>query len=156
MLLDSNLTFDPSGTAITVSAASTNTIDASVGRDLGIGRDLKVTVTSDGLFAAAGAATLQIQLQGAPDNGSGAPGTWDTYAETEALSSAQLNETGVQGISLTGFDLPERTPGGKLPRFYRLYYTVATGPFTAGSVQAFINLSRDQLVDYPSGFTVAN
>lgn len=156
MILDSNLFFDPAGTAITSTANSTNVLDMLNARDMGIGEDLKVTVTSNLAFAAAGAATLQIALQGAPDNGSGSPGTWVTYAETDALSKAELNDPTVQNISLVGFDLPERRQGQNPPRFYRLVYTVTTGPFTAGAVQAFVNLSRDQLPQYPSGFTVAN
>ena len=156
MILDSNLFFDPAGTAITVSAPSTNVLDMGVGRDIGIGPDIKVTVISNKLFAAAGGATLQIQVQGAPDNGSGAPGTYDTYAETEALSIAQLNDPNVQNISLVGFDMPERAQGDAPPRFYRLNYVVGTGPFTAGAVQAFLSTARDQLPFYPSGFTVPN
>ena len=156
MILDSNLILDPAGTAITATAVSTNVIDVGVGRDMGIGRPLQVTVTSNGLFAAGGAATLQIQLEAAPDNGSGAPGTYDVLAETEALSIAQLNSLTFQKISLVGFMLPDRAPGDSLPRFYRLNYVVATGPFTAGAVEAFINLSREQLPLYPSGFTVPN
>ncbi len=156
MIIDSSLQFDPAGTAITATAVSTNVLDMGADGDTGIGTDLKVTVLPQATFTAAGGATLQIQLEGAPDNGSGAPGTYDVYAQTEALSISQLNAGTVQGISLTGFDLPERVLGDVPPRFYRLNYIVATGPFTAGTVQAFMNLSRDQLPFYKSGFSVPN
>lgn len=159
MILDSNLTFDPTGTAITATAASTNIIDLVNQRDLGIGDNpaLKVLVVPGATFTAGGAATLTIQFQGAPDNGSGAPGTYLTYAETAALSIAQLNTlASTMNNDLFPLDVPGRPPGAPLPRFYRLNYVVATGPFTAGTLQAYMLIGRDDIVFYPSGFTVAN
>lgn len=159
MILDSNLTFDPAGTAITATAASTNIIDLVNQRDLGIGDNpaLKVLVVPGAAFTAGGAATLTIQFQGAPDNGSGAPGAYLTYAETAALSIAQLNTlASTMNNDLFPLDVPGRPPGAPLPRFYRLNYVVATGPFTAGTLQAYMLIGRDDIVFYPSGFTVAN
>jgi hypothetical protein len=84
MLLDSTQVFDPAGTAITVTASSTNVLDMGVARDMGIGDDpLVLVVLSDGTFAAAGAATLNIALQGSPDNA-----TWTVYAESSLLTIA--------------------------------------------------------------------
>jgi len=166
-ILDSNLIFDPAGTAITVSAASTNILDMGItngvggnARDMGIGDDpsIRLLIYSNGLFAAAGAATLSIQIQGAPDNGSGAPGTWTTYADSDPLSIATLNSFSgsvASGVKLFPIDLPHREAGAALPRYYRLNYVVATGPFTAGTLQAYLANNRDDSVAYQSGFSTA-
>lgn len=169
MILDKLLEFDPAGTAITATAVSTNIFDlhgstllpgssstSKPGRDMGIGDGAgytpKLMVLCLATFTAAGAATLNVQFQGAPDNGSGAPGTWTTYAETGTIAVANITA----GVRLFDIDVPRPVPGAALPRFYRLNYVVATGPFTAGTVQAEMVLTRDDLVSYPSGFTVAN
>ena len=166
-ILDSNLIFDPAGTAITASAASTNILDMGITngiggnvRDMGIGDSPSLTliILSNGLFAAGGAATLNIQIQGAPDNGSGAPGTYTTYAESAPLSIATLNAfvgSTAQGVKLFPVDLPVREAGSPLPRFYRLNYVVATGPFTAGTLQAYLAPWREDGVAYQSGFSTA-
>lgn len=151
MILDSKACFDPAASAITVTRASTNIIDLLNAGDYGIaGEDhpLKVSVFGDGLFAAAGAAALDIAVQGAPDNGSGAPGTYSTYATLNTLTLAELANK-----MLWLIDLPTRRIGAAFPRFLRLYYTVATGPMTAGSVQAYLNLGVDDAPAYPSGFS---
>lgn len=173
MILDSTLQFDPAGTAITASAASTNVLDLGINsgvpnsaagggaRDLGIGDDpaLKLLIISNGAFASAdGTATLNIQFQGAPDNGSGAPGTYTTYAESGALTITQLNSYpgGVaQGVKLFRIDVPEREAGSPLPRYYRLNYVVGTENFTAGTVQAYMTTNVDASPAYPSGFSTA-
>lgn len=169
MILDKLLEFDPAGTAITATAASTNIFDlagpgipanaAKPGRDMGIagaGVALKIMVAVQQTFTAGGAATLNVQAQGAPDNGAGAPGAYVTYAETGVLALAQL----VVGNRIFDSDWPRPIPTpitpALLPRFIRLNYVVATGPMTAGTVQAELVLGRDDPVYYPAGFTVAN
>lgn len=171
MILDGNLVFDPAATAITVTAASTNIIDlhgsgmipaaaAGVGRDMGIGSSSgatpKLMVVVQQTFTAAGAATLNVQVQGAPDNGSGSPGSYVTYAETGAIAKGSL----VVGNRIFDIDLPRVlvtpvTPAN-VPRFIRLNYVVATGPMTAGTVYAALILGRDDQMTYQSGFTVSN
>ena len=44
-----------------------------------------------------------------------------------------------------------------LPRFVRIYYQVATGTFTAGTISAYLALSTDQnnVGRYPAGFSVS-
>lgn len=156
MILDSQLCFD-AGVAITVTRVSTNIIDLGVGRDLGVaGEDhpIKVFVLSDGLFNAGGAATLDILVEGAPDNGSGSPGTYTTFASIPALTITELNSVKPDARAMT-IDLPRRRDNANPPRFLRLTYTVATGPFTAGSVQAYLNLGVDENYSYPSGFSTA-
>lgn len=157
-IIDGNLLFEPiAGTAITVTAVSTNIIDLLNARDMGIGDDpaLKVMVGVTAAFIAAGAATLNIQFQGAPDNGSGAPGTYTTYVETSPLSLASPAQLGINA-QLATFDVPRTPPGVAQPRYLRLNYVVATGPFTAGAINAGIVLDRQGAIAYPPGITVAN
>lgn len=171
MLIDSNLVFDPSGTAITASADSTNVIDACgtglpaspQGRDLGPGaKPLKVRVCVQTAFTAVGAATLQVVLKAAPDNGSGAPGTYAILSQTDAIPKASL----VAGAYID-LPIPPAPPqmdvappdeiAGHMPRFYKIAYVVGTGPMTAGTVEAMV-VSGDADTNfggYTAGFAVS-
>ena len=150
MILDALLTFDPAGTPITAGGPSTNVLDLLNPRDMGIGTEpaLMLLVLGNAAFAAAGAATLNIQLQGSADNV-----TWTTYSESSPLTLAQL--TSMSQKLWTGA-LPHRAPAAPLPRYYRLNYVVASGPFTAGALQAYLTTNVDAAPAYPSGFNPAN
>jgi len=105
MIIDAFNLFEPlTGTAITASAASTNIIDLSVARDMGGGHypdpDLIVTCLSS-FGAGSASATLNIQVQGAPDNGSGSPGGYYTIQETGAMNLGVL----AAGMKLLQMDL---------------------------------------------------
>lgn len=169
MFEDALMLLDPAATAITVTAVSTNVFDAhmttglpatlSTGRDLGIdGHVLDIDVIAQQTFTAAGAATLQVSLQGAPDAGGNAPGGYYDMIMTGVLAKANL----VTGKHLMKTPLPMKTYAmdgtETAPRFYALKYTVATGPFTAGEVQSMImpHDGMDSNRQYASGFTVAN
>lgn len=175
MILDSLLQFDPNPTSVAIAAgtqASTNVIDlhgndlipglaANQGaRDIGIGDKpaMKVLVQVVVAFASAGSTgTIQVAIQGAPDNGSDAPGTYVTMATGPLYTIPGV------GLRLFDTDMP-RPKDGNLPRFLRLLYTVATQTMTAGSVGAWLVLDRmDQpgqsagvMGAYPAGITVAN
>ena len=150
MILDSLLTFDPAGTPITAGGPSTNTLDMLNARDMGIGTEpaLMFLVLGNAAFAAAGAATLNIQLQGSADNVN-----WLTFSESGPLTLAQITSTSQK---LWTGALPHRAPVAPLPRYYRLNYVVGTGPFTAGTVQAYMTTNVDAAPSYPSGFNPAN
>jgi hypothetical protein len=132
-----------------------------VGRDMGVGTAKeavpKLMIATQQAFAAAGAATLNVQFQLAPDN-NGVAGAFTTAAETGVIGKAAL----INNIRIWDIDWPRAlTPAlplapGSLPRFAQLNYVVATGPFTAGKVQSEIVLGRDDHLSYQSGFTVAN
>jgi hypothetical protein len=154
MILDRNLVFD-GGLAlafvpITASRPSTDVIDLRTANEISWGEKIQVTVLSNGLFAAAGAATLAIDFQGSVDNS-----TWTTYASELPMPIATLNSRVVGGQPyVMAMSVPPRQPGAARPRFLRLNYTVATGPFTAGAVLAFLNLGRDEIEAYPRNFSV--
>ncbi|MDA8231574.1 MAG: hypothetical protein M0006_09570 [Magnetospirillum sp.] len=150
MIIDGFLQFDPAGTAITAGGPSTNTIDLGSGRDLGIGDDaLQVVVHILETFAAAGAATLDVQVQSSVDNV-----TWTTLVESGAIPVADL----VAGKSVLRTALPLDQPAvtAGIGRYLRLNYVVATGPMTAGQVQAAVVIDRQANVAYPPGVTVSN
>lgn len=168
MLIDSLNVFDPSATAITSTADSTNILDMAMtgvpadplGSDLGVGLDMIVRICCQTTFTAAGAATLTIALKAAPDS-SGSPGTYIILAQTDAIPKASLVAGAIIDIKIPVLPPQGETgglyePAAKVPRFYKLTYTVATGPFTAGTVESFIctaNADRPQLV-YSANYTV--
>jgi hypothetical protein len=131
MFIDAQNEFDPSGTAITVTANSTAAIDLGVGRDLGRGEELAAVINITETFVGAGA-SLQTQLQAAPDNGSGAAGTYATVVQSDAIGVANLAAGGRVVLRLS----PMPPQGSPVPRFLRLHYVVVGGPFTGGKVQA--------------------
>lgn len=153
MYLDKLLQFDPSGTAITVTAASTNVVDGQQARDMGVGdayERMSVVITVGVTFTAAGAATLTVQLQGSTDNAA-----WTTLIQTDAIPKANL--TAGQRIIIPMAPQYAAPHIAGRPRYYRLNYVVATGPFTAGQVEADLVPVAQQLDgQYAPGFTVAN
>jgi len=152
MILDALETFDPAGTAITVTAVSTNVIDMGIinaqqpggnqQRDMGpsySGWDsLDILIQIGTTFTATGSATLQVAIQAAVDAGGGGsaqtPGTFYDQVMTGALPVANLTT----GREVLRCPIPRwsvcAANTNTRPRFYRLNYTVATGPMTAGTV----------------------
>lgn len=129
-------------------------------RDIGTGDNpslkLSIVVTDD--FA--DGTSLLVSLEGAPDNGSGAPGAFTTmWAMPAAVVEANL----LAGTQLANIDVPRPAPGQVLPRFLRLNYN-NSGTHTAGQIEAQIVIDRDDQVvgptnlysGYPAGLVVAN
>lgn len=128
-------------------------------RDIGIGDDpamkLLVLVTTTFLSGT----SLQVNVQGAPDNGSGAEGTYTTMLSGPVVTEANL----IAGARLLDDDMPRPVPGQALPRFIRLQY-VTVGTHTAGVLKAFLVLDRHDLPEqanavlggYPAGINIAN
>ena len=133
-------------------------------RDLGIGDDpaLKLLVQVSTTFTSGGAGTLQINLQGATDNGAGAANAFSTWWASPAYALATL----VQGARLMDMDMPRPPDGVQVPRFLRMSYVIGGATMTAGAVLAMIVLDRvDQMYQgtsnailggYPPGITIAN
>jgi hypothetical protein len=123
--------------AITATAASTNIIDlgavgtafghaAPLKRDLGLNQCIPFLIQATETFTAAGAATLTVALQADDDEAFGSPTTVWTSA---AIPVASL----VAGYQI---GLVNYIPKGITERYFRLNYTVATGPMTAGRIIA--------------------
>lgn len=112
--------------AITASAASTNQIDTGpkqAGSEaLG---DVELVFTIDETFAAVGAATLQIGIRSSASADMSSP-TVHESSPVIALADLQV------GDELQFFPRLPRFAG----RYVDAYYTVTTGPFTAGKLTA--------------------
>jgi hypothetical protein len=193
MILDKLLQFD-SGFSIAIAAGtnpSANVVDIGVGlqlttnptglaipglaagagaRDLGIGDDpaMKILVELIAAATSAGTTTIQIQVQGTPDDGTGQPNaaTWATYAQSDVIAlvtATVVQPAGLQGTHLFDIDWPRPKPGVALPRYWRLQY-ITTGTGTGGTIASYVVLDRvDQIVSsagflsgYVPGITIPN
>lgn len=181
MILDNFLMFDspnsPRNLAQVVgSYSSGNIIDLGLNsgipssangggaRDLGIGDkpSLKMLVQVSTTFASGGAGTLQLALQGAVDNGSGAPAAFSTWWTSSAYALAALNA----GSRLYDMDLPRPPDGIAIPRFLQMTYIIAGATMTAGQIISGVVIDRDDQIysgtdnsilgGYPAGINVAN
>lgn len=146
------------GSLITITRASTNVLDLLVGRDIGAGiaYDQELHVDVMAAFDNGATPTLQIQVQSAPDNGSGAPGSYTTLLETDVIPGSAL----IVGARIARYPWPviqRNYPAGDTspPRFLRLNYVVASGPFTVGSVMAYLNVDREERLIYPENYKTA-
>jgi hypothetical protein len=151
MILDKLLQFDPAATAITVSADSSNILDLLNARDLFHGEEKLVIVLTVGTaFAAVGAATLTVALQSSADNI-----TYNNLIVSDAIPKANLTANSRFMLPLPSY---LANPQALLPRYLKLRYTVATGPFTAGTIESDLTLSPDHNLPptYAAGITVAN
>jgi hypothetical protein len=173
MILDAFLLFD-SAVAITANGttqASTNIIDLHMSgipvlanlqgaRDMGIGDDpaLKILVTVT--VAATTGTSMSVALQGAPDNGSGVPGSYATWYVSPVYTTAQL----VASARLMDMDLPRPPAAVGIPRFLRLLYTTVSTcnpTVTSGLVldrpdHPYAGTSNAALGGYPAGITISN
>jgi hypothetical protein len=181
MLIDKLNELDPAGstmsTLIVGNNASTNVIDLGMAvgipgsgagggaRDIGVntgglGPMLKLMFQVLTAATSGGSPTLNIQVQGAPDSGSGTPGSYTTYAESSPIPLASL----FAGARFD-LDLPRPLQGVPMPRFLRLNYVVASAVFTGGTFMSELVGTRfDDIVNPATGafsggrpgFTVPN
>ena len=184
MILDSFLQFtgvspaagignaDGTDSPTTGTQSSTNSIDLHMAgipvlanlqgaRDIGIGDDpaLKLSVIVTVAFTVG--TSLQVNLQGATDNGSGAAAAFVTWYSTPVYTEAQL----VVGAQLLPMDVPRPPDGVAIPRFLQLQW-VSVGTHSTGKVrgnivldridQAYLGTSNAVLSGYPAGVNVAN
>jgi|SRR6516162_3747377 len=175
MILDGLLQFSAAaGDSPTTGAtnASTNIIDLHMAgipvlaanqgaRDMGIGDDpaLKLLVVVTTAFA--GGTSLALALQGATDNGSGAPAAFSTWWTGPAVALATLTA----GARLYDMDMPRPPAGIAVPRFLQLNYGIV-GTMTGGTIKGFIVLDRHDLMynatnnaihgGYPPGVIINN
>lgn len=127
--------------AVTVSAASTDSIDfGQANPNVGLDDRSNMVVTVDESAAAAGAATVTFSVQDSADNA-----TFADVAVTAAIGKASL-AAGQQVV------IPMPT---KLRRYCRVYYTIGTGPLTAGKFSAQIVTGIQQNIAQPDSARIA-
>lgn len=176
MILDGLLQFSSAQTIALAAGTytSTNVLDLGIvglptsasgggARDIGIGDDpaMKLLVQIVTAVTSGGSPTLTVSLQGAPDNGSGSPGSFVTMTTGAAVAFAQLQQVGTR---LLDQDMPRPVPNQPLPRFLQLQYVIGAATITAGALSAFLVLDRHDLPEqanaflggYPPGVVIAN
>ncbi len=120
------------------------------GRDVGIGNDpaLLIYCGVNTTFTSGGNATMQVEIQTAPDNGSGAPGSWTVLdLGTPLVPVASL---------VAGYEIFRTPMPLGVQKFLKLSYIIGTANMTAGAIIAGIVLDRaalGPLMGYKSGFS---
>ena len=141
-----------------VTSGLPNSASGGGARDLGTGDDPSLKFSASVTTAFTGGTSLQLQISGAPDNGSGAPGSYTIMWTGPAVVEANL----VVG-QIANIDLPRPVAGQVLTRYLRLQY-ISAGTHSAGAIECQIVLDRfDQVLGtagtlsgYPAGITVSN
>ena len=127
--------------AVTASAASSDVIDfGQANPNVGLNDRSSMVITVSESAAAAGAATVTFSVQDSADNA-----TFADVAVTAAIGKASL-AAGQQVV------IPMPT---KLRRYCRVFYTVGTGPLTAGKFSAQVVTGIQQNTHYPDSPRIA-
>ncbi len=104
-------------------------------------------------FTTGSSATMTIQFQGAPDDGSGGAGTYLTYAQTGDITAAQATA----GAELCRLPFVPPFPLNHRPRFLRLNFAIPSGvDWTAGTIaSAYVVGTRDDqyMLQQPRNYT---
>ncbi len=138
----------------TGSGITSSTIDLGVAMDMGIGDGEAIPKLAlyigTGVTSSSASLTLNVQFQGSTNST-----TWTTYAESGAATTASY----AAGAKVFPIDVPHRSAGAALPRYYRINLDVGTAGSTAistGSIFGGIVLQRTDNPGglYPSGFVV--
>ena len=140
MIIDKALQVS-SSQAVTSSAASTDVIDfGQTNPNTGMDDRSSMVITVSESAAASGAATVTFSIQDSADNS-----TFADVAVTAAIGKASL--TAGQQIVIP---MPV-----KLRRYCRAYYTVGTGPLTAGKFSAQVVAGFQQNTPMPDSQRIA-
>jgi len=127
MIRDNDLIMNAAGgQAVTNSAASTDVIDLTKAGDA-VQTELYLVIRVAETVTADGAATVKFALE--TDEDSGFATAKVVLLETAAIGKADLTANTVV--------IKAKLPVG-CKQFLRAYYTVATGPLTAGKFDAFL------------------
>ena len=150
MILDKQTKFSDAQ-AVTATAISTNVLDLRNGAtpalvDEGMsGPETWLVAQATSAFTAAGAATVVITVESS------------TTADLATSPTVHFTSAPIPVASLiAGFTAMRlQLPSGDYKRYLGLRFTVATGPFTAGAVTAFLTPDIQRNLTYPTGFSVA-
>jgi hypothetical protein len=142
MILDKTLELSLAQ-AVTATAVSTNVVDIGSARNIGTGEDLFLYIKVDVATQAAGAATVNFQLQVDDNSGMSSPAT---LLDSGAIAKASLTAGAVFKYKL---------PTGAFERYLALNYLVTTGPLTVGAFSAWIASDVQDNTQYPSGFAIS-
>ncbi len=142
-------TIDLLGLGVGVVAPSTNSGNPIIGNvdtygspdAMGVGGlrpELNITIGT--ALATGTSATLNVQLQGAQDDGTGNPSTWQTFGESGEITAAQ----GTANTVVARLPWPP-FPENLRPRFLRLNFAIPAGTsFTTGTIaSALVTVVRD-------------
>lgn len=123
--------------AVTATAVSTNVIDlgpiaTGLKRDIGKGKQIPLLIQVVEDFAAAGAATMHVEVQ---------------VSEDEAFTSPTVAYTTKVGVPVADLVagyvfVPEYVTRYTDERYLRLNYVVGTGPMTAGKITAGVTMGN--------------
>ena len=130
------------------SVDSTNIVDLGTTRDIGdaVTANLFLLAQVVTAFTSGGSATLQVQVQIAPDNGSGVPGAWSVLEQSAAVAVASL----VQGYRFLNGGIPNAPVAYRL---LKLTWVVGTAAMTAGAIRAGLVPALDAQPTYGRGYT---
>lgn len=128
-------------------------------RDIGIGDYPAMKLHVDVTTTFTVGTNMYVELQGAPDNGSGAPGSYTVMYTGPTVVEANL----IQGARIADIDVPRPVPAQPMPRFLKLTF-VSSGTHSTGAVEAQLVLDRfdqplgttEALSGYPAGINIAN
>lgn len=130
--------------AITAAVASTNYIDLSQARNIGVGQNLYVVTIVDTAFTDASSnSTLAVALEGDSTTTFTPDGTQALYT-IPALAAA--------GSRYVGRISPDFASNY---RYIQLKYTPANGDLSTGAVTSFICLNPDGYTSYPKGYVIS-
>lgn len=126
------------------SAVSTNTIDLSEARNVGVGERLYVVALVATAFTDTGSdSTVTVTMQTDATDAFGSATTTFTLGVFAALSAA--GTALMVPIPIDGID----------EAVARLYYTVANGNLTTGAITAFVTRDIQKWIAYPDAITIS-
>ena len=126
--------------AVTASAATTDYIDLGAARDIGNGERPEILVLCTQDVTAAGAATVAVAMQTDDNSSFSSP---INLVLSDPIPKASL----IAGAQVLRVAVPYGTE-----RYLRLFYTVTTGPLTAGKFTSGLVPLRQANVAYASGY----
>ena len=150
MILDKFLEFSDAQ-AVTSTAVSTNVVDlyplgGNTTRDFGNGENIYLVVrTVAPATDVSSDATLTVTFESSATDNMNSP---TVHFSTGALAFAAFSPAGTELVRIV-------VPGGNYLRYLGVRYTVANGPLTAGTFDAFLVEDTQATRNYRTGYTVA-